>query len=78
MTGGTLPEGADAVIMVEDVEEIDGRALLQHRARPGENVHPPGMDLARGQPVLSRGTRIGPAEVGLLATVGCARVPVFR
>jgi len=36
------------------------------------------MDLARGQSVLCRGTRIGAAEVGLLATVGCARVPVFR
>jgi molybdopterin molybdotransferase len=78
MTGGTLPEGADAVVMVEEVEEIDGRALLQHRPGPGENVHAPGMDLARGQAVLSRGARIGPAEVGLLATVGRARVPVFR
>jgi len=78
MTGGTLPEGADAVVMVEDVEEIDGRALLQRRPRPGENVHPPGMDLTRGQAVLCAGSRIGPAEVGLLATVGCASVPVFR
>src|SRR5207248_3447048 len=69
---------ADAVVMVEDVEEVDGRAILQRRPRPGENVHPPGMDLARGQPVLCRGTRIGAAEVGLLATVGCASVPVFR
>src|SRR5438105_11755204 len=60
MTGGTLPEGADAVVMVEDVEEVDGRALLQRRPRSGENVHPPGMDLARGQAVLCAGSRIGP------------------
>src|SRR5207237_78407 len=59
MTGGTLPPGADAVVMVEEVEETDGRALLQRRPRRGENVHPPGMDLARGQLVLARGTRIG-------------------
>jgi molybdenum cofactor synthesis domain-containing protein len=78
MTGGSLPEGADAVVMVEDVEEQDGRASLQRRPRPGENVHPPGMDLVRGQAVLCKGARIGPAEVGLLATVGCTRVPVFR
>jgi molybdopterin molybdotransferase len=78
MTGGTLPNGADAVVMVEEVEETNGRAVLQHRPRRGENVHPPGMDLARGQHVLSAGTRIGAAEVGLLATVGCARVPVFK
>jgi molybdopterin molybdotransferase len=78
MTGGSLPQGADAVVMVEDVDEVDGRAILQHKPRSGENVHPPGMDLTRGQPVLARGVRIGPAEVGLLATVGCAQVPVFR
>jgi molybdopterin molybdotransferase len=78
MTGGTLPEGADAVVMVEDVDEIDGRAVLQRRPRSGENVHPPGMDLAKGQAVLRKGIRIGPAEVGLLATVGCVKVPVFR
>jgi molybdopterin molybdotransferase len=78
MTGGTLPPGADAVVMVEDVEETDGRAVLQQRPRRGENVHPPGMDLARGQHVLGAGSRIGAAEVGLLATVGCSEVPVFR
>jgi molybdopterin molybdotransferase len=78
MTGGTLPEGADAVVMVEDVEETDGRAVLQHRARAGENVHPPGMDLAGGQAVLAAGTRIGAPEVGILATVGHAQVEVFR
>src|SRR5918912_2807677 len=49
MTGGTLPPGADAVVMVEDVDESDGRARLQHRPRRGENVHPPGMDLSQGQ-----------------------------
>src|SRR5579864_8072206 len=78
MTGGMLPEGADAVVMVEDVDEVDGHAILQRKPRAGENVHPPGMDLSTGQPVLSKGTRIGAAEVGLLATVGCAQVPVFR
>jgi molybdopterin molybdotransferase len=76
MTGGALPTGSDTVVMVEDVEEIDGRAVLQRRPRPGENVHPPGMDLSHGQLVLSAGSRIGPAEVGLLATVGCVEVPV--
>src|SRR5216684_8844062 len=50
MTGGTLPHGADAVVMVEEVDETNGRAILQRRPRRGENVHPPGMDLTRGQP----------------------------
>jgi molybdenum cofactor synthesis domain-containing protein len=78
MTGGTLPAGADAVVMVEEVDESNGYAVMQKRPRAGENVHPPGMDLARGQQVLSRGSRIGAAELGLLATVGCVDVPVFR
>jgi len=58
MTGGSLPEGTDAVVMFEDVEEVDGRVILQHKPRPGENVHPPGMDLTEGQLVLSKGQRI--------------------
>src|SRR5712691_11444316 len=78
MTGGTLPRGADAVVMVEEVDETNGRAVLQHRPRRGENVHPPGMDLTRGQHVLSAGIRLGAPEVGLLATVGRPRVPVFK
>ena len=78
MTGGTLPLEADAVVMVEEVEQTDGRAVLHHRPARGENVHPPGMDLTRGQHILAAGSRIGAAEVGLLATVGCARVPVYR
>src|ERR1051325_11680827 len=52
MTGGSLPDGADAVVMVEDVDEIAGRAILQRKPRSGENVHPVGMDLTTGQPVL--------------------------
>jgi molybdopterin molybdotransferase len=78
MTGGTLPLEADAVVMVEEVEHTDRRAVLHHRPTRGENVHPPGMDLTRGQHILAAGSRIGAAEVGLLATVGCTRVPVFR
>src|ERR1700730_9036666 len=78
MTGGTLPPGADAVVMVEEVEQTNGRAVLHHRAKPGGDVQRPGMDLTRGQHILADGTRIGAAEVGLLATVGCAQVPVYR
>ncbi len=78
MTGGTLPEGADAVVMVEDVEAEGGTVHLAKAPRAGENVHPPGMDLAQGQQVLTAGTRLGAAEVGLLATVGLTEVPVYR
>src|SRR5438552_15255476 len=59
MTGGTVPPGADAVVMVEDVDEVNGRATLLRKPRTGENIHPPGMDLTKGQPVLARGSPIG-------------------
>lgn len=78
MTGSALPTGADAVAMVEDVDETDGHAHLERRPRPGENVHPPGMDLGLGERVLSAGSRISYGEMGLLATLGRVSVPVFR
>ena len=70
MTGAPLPPGADAVIQVEDTSEKDGVASLQRRIKPGQNVRPMGSDVAAGVAVLGPGTRIGPAEIGLLATVG--------
>ena len=77
MTGGLLPPGAEAVVMVEDTRERDGLVEVEKPARPGENVHPPGQDLVRGQLVLRAGARLGPAEIGILATVGQTRVPVY-
>lgn len=78
MTGGTLPDGADAVVMVEDAEERDHQVVLHRLPKPGEHVHPPAMDLAAGQVVLRAGVRLGAPEVGLLATVGHTRVRVYR
>ena len=77
MTGGLLPPGAEAVVMVEDTRERDGLVEVEKPARPGENVHPPGQDLVRGQLVLRAGVRLGRAEIGILATVGQTRVPVY-
>ncbi len=70
MTGAPLPPGADAVVMVED-SVVEGEFVRFTRAvRPGENVRSAGSDLAAGQVVLVKGTVLGPAEIGLLATVG--------
>ena len=76
MTGASLPDGADAVIPVECAVEERGvmRALTQVSA--GEYVRPRGQDIARGDAVLSAGTELGPAEIGLLATIGHARPSV--
>jgi molybdenum cofactor synthesis domain-containing protein len=78
MTGAPLPAGADAVIMVEQVTEQDGFMRPKGAARPGDNVHPRGQDVSTGQVVLDEGSPIGSAEVGLLATIGRARVRVYR
>ena len=78
MTGGPLPPGADAVVMVEDTEERQGRVILGREAAPGGNVHRAGQDVGDGQLVLGAGAVLGPAEIGLLATLGRSRVPVYR
>jgi molybdopterin molybdotransferase len=76
MTGGVLPPGADAVVMVEDTEERDSVVAISSSPRPGDNVLATGLDARRGQVVLEAGKRIGAAEVGMLATVGRTRVTV--
>ena len=78
MTGGLLPPGADAVVMVEDTEEANGIVQIKRGAELGENVHPTGQDLVRGQLVLRAGQQLGPAEIGMLAAVGQVRVRAHR
>jgi molybdenum cofactor synthesis domain-containing protein len=78
MTGAPLPEGADAVIMVEQTDERDGMLSIGHPLSPGDSVHVIGQDVARGELVLSRGTALGAAEIGLLATIGQVRVAAYR
>src|SRR4051794_23205303 len=78
MTGGVVPEGADAVIMVEDTHEDDGHVVLRQDLSAGSNVHPIGTDLEPGQVVVTSGTVLGPAEIGLLATLGVTHVGVYR
>src|SRR4051794_23060837 len=62
MTGGLLPDGADAVIMVEDTRENDGVVEAKKGLQPGENVHPTAQDLEQGQTVLQPGYRLGSPE----------------
>lgn len=78
MTGAPLPPGADAVVMFEETEEHQGRMRLKKPVKPGDNLRPPGVDLEVGQTVLEAGTVLGPAEIGLLATIGRGTVRVHR
>ena len=78
MTGGPIPAGADAVVMVEDTEEVAGRVVIRRAPSRGGNVHRAGQDIGGGEVLLAAGTVLGPAEIGLLTTVGRVRVPVHR
>jgi putative molybdopterin biosynthesis protein len=81
-TGGMLPRGADAVVMIEWtelVEDPDGPAIDVRRAvNPGQFVSHAGSDIARGETVLRRGARVGSREIGILAACGLAEIPVLR
>lgn len=76
MTGGLVPEGADAVVQVE-VTEREGRDVLIYRATPADTaIRPAGEDLRAGEEILRPGRRITPADIGVLATLGYSGVPV--
>ncbi len=81
MTGAPVPPGADSVIQVEltrsEGPEGEWVEILQEVA-PGNNIRPAGEDMRRGQRVLERGAEIGPWEIGVLATLGWATVPVIQ
>lgn len=79
MTGAPIPHGADAVIRVENTETRDDHVIVhQEHVIEGENVRPVGADLRAGDVLVRAGTMIGPAEVGLLASLGHADVRVIR
>jgi molybdopterin molybdotransferase len=77
-TGAVLPAGADAVVRVEDSRREGDRVLVEATATPGLNVRRAGEDVAAGETVISRSTRLGPAELGVLAALGRDRVRCHR
>jgi molybdopterin molybdotransferase len=79
MTGAVLPEGADAVLMQEDVERDGERILFDGGSvKAGQNVRYAGEDSRRGDTILEPGMKLGAAEIGLLASVGVGEVRVSR
>jgi putative molybdopterin biosynthesis protein len=80
-TGGVMPRGADAVVMIEHTELIgEGAPAIEIRraATPGQFVSYAGSDIARGETLLRRGMRIGSREIGMLAACGLSHVEVVR
>lgn len=76
MTGAPLPEGADAVAMVEHTERVGDRVKIAHSLKSGENFNAQGVEARQGATILSAGRRLGFSEIALLAMVGreCATV----
>jgi len=78
-TGGMLPQGADAVVMVEYTAEHQGDTLEVRRpVAPGENVLTPGEDVGRGEVLFPAGRRLRPQEIGLLAALGITHLAAHQ
>jgi gephyrin len=79
MTGAPVPRGADAVVKVENSSIIDDHVVItQEVITPGENIRPVGVDIRKGDLLVRAGTRLGPAEIGLVAGMGINPVEVVR
>jgi molybdopterin molybdotransferase len=77
-TGGVLPAGADAAVMVEYTEEAGDTILVKRTVSHGENVILRDGDFKRGETVFFTGRRLSPQDAGVLAACGCAAVPVAK
>jgi molybdopterin molybdotransferase len=76
-TGAPIPPGADAVVMQEDCEVLEGDQIKVNKAVPAAHwIRRSGEDVTRGAKVLDQGTRLTPAELGLAASIGLAQLPV--
>jgi molybdopterin molybdotransferase len=77
-TGAPVPEGADAVIMQEQVEADGDRIGFEVRPARGHNIRPAGNDIRRGTRILERGCRLRAQDIGLAASVGLQALPVYE
>jgi molybdopterin molybdotransferase len=77
-TGGVVPEGADAVVPIENVVDHDNTVEIPSDVASGANVRPRGGDTSRGDEVVPSGTRLGAAQIGALAAAGVPNVRVAR
>lgn len=79
MTGAPVPAGADAIVMVEVTSDEEGGAVVAvaEPAEPGAHIRPAGEDIAPGQEVFGPATVLTPGHLGVLASIGLRRVPVY-
>jgi len=78
-TGGMLPQGADAMLMIEHIEEMDSSTIAAYSATaPGENVIKIGDDVAQGSRLIQKGKLIRPQDIGALTAAGIKQIRVFE
>jgi molybdopterin molybdotransferase len=77
-TGAVVPIGADAVVRVEDTASEDGRVLVEAEVEPGRDIRRAGEDIGAGEVALAAGARIGPAELGVIVSLGRESVECHR
>jgi molybdopterin molybdotransferase len=78
LTGGSVPPGADAVVMVEETKEADGFVIFLKETTHGANIRKQGEEIKKSQVILTSGTVLGPTQIGLCASVGKAVVKVHQ
>lgn len=76
-TGGMLPEGADSIVMIEHVEEVDDLLNVYRQVAPGENIIRAGDDVNKGDLVMAAGQRLRPQDLGVLSAIGITTVRVY-
>ena len=78
-TGGMLPQGADAALMFEHMQQVDEKMIeVMKPVSPGENIIQAGEDAKRGETILRRGHRLRPQDVGALAGLGITSIQVYK
>lgn len=78
MTGAICPNGIDTVIPYENIEIIDGKAQILTPVSKGKNIHIKGFDKIEGDVLIPKGRKISTAEIGIIATVGKAKIRVKK
>jgi molybdopterin molybdotransferase len=78
MTGAVIPRGADTIVRVEYTESVHGKVRISRVDGRGSHVRGAGEDVQLGRTILQKGKRLGPADIGLMASVGKSKVRVYR
>lgn len=78
LTGAKIPRGADAVVAEEFTETKDNMITVFNNAEPGRNIFLKGSDVASGELIIKKGTRLSSGRIGILAAAGFGEIPVFK